>query len=55
MYALIWDSNLSILSVPDEGYPRNASWALYLISTFLLKESRFKFVLSCIHTETLTE
>jgi hypothetical protein len=31
-----WLSNLSILSVPDEGYSRNASGALNLISTFLL-------------------
>jgi hypothetical protein len=31
---LIWLSNLSILSVPDEGYSRNESWALHLISTF---------------------
>ena len=29
-------SNLSILRVPDEGYSRNASFALNLISTFLL-------------------
>ena len=28
-------SNLLILSVPDEGYSRNASCALNLISTFL--------------------
>jgi hypothetical protein len=26
-----------ILSVPDEGYSRNALYALILISTFLLK------------------
>jgi len=32
-----WVSNLSILSVPDEGYSRNASCALNLISTFLLQ------------------
>jgi len=31
-----WLFNLSILSVPDEDYSRNASCALYLISTFLL-------------------
>jgi hypothetical protein len=31
---LIWLSNLSILRVPDEGYSRNESWALNLISTF---------------------
>jgi len=29
-------SNLSILSIPDEDYSRNASCALNLISTFLL-------------------
>ena len=28
-------SNLPILSVPDEGYSRNAPWVLNLISTFL--------------------
>ena len=33
-----WLSNLSILSVPDEGYSRNASCALNLISTFLLPD-----------------
>ena len=33
---IIWFSNLLILSVPDEGYSRNASCALNLISTFLL-------------------
>ena len=31
-----WLSNLSILSVPDEGYSRNASCSLNLISTFSL-------------------
>ena len=31
-----WLSNLSILNVPDEGYSRNASCILNLISTFLL-------------------
>jgi hypothetical protein len=30
-------SIVSILSVPDEGYSRNASWALHLIFTFLLR------------------
>jgi hypothetical protein len=30
-----WFSNLSILSVPYEGYSRNALCALNLISTFL--------------------
>jgi hypothetical protein len=29
-------SNLSTLIVPDDGYSREASSALYLISTFLL-------------------
>jgi hypothetical protein len=33
---LFWFSNLSILSVPDEGYSRNASCAIKLISTFVL-------------------
>ena len=31
----IWPSNFSILSVHDEGYSRNASCAINLISTFL--------------------
>ena len=34
LYILL--SNLSTLSVPDEGYSRKASCALNLISTFLL-------------------
>jgi predicted neutral ceramidase superfamily lipid hydrolase len=33
-FLIIWLSNLSILSVPDEGYSRNALCALNLISTF---------------------
>jgi hypothetical protein len=33
-YKIIWLSYLSILSVPDEGYSRNALCALNLISTF---------------------
>jgi hypothetical protein len=33
--SIIWLSNLSMLSVHDEGYSRNASCALNLISTFL--------------------
>ena len=32
---VIWLSNNSILSVPDEGYSRNVSWAVNLISTLL--------------------
>jgi hypothetical protein len=32
---IIWVSNHSILTVPDEGYSRNASCALNLISKFL--------------------
>ena len=32
----IWLSNVSILSVPDEGYSRNVLCALSLISTYLL-------------------
>jgi hypothetical protein len=34
---IIWLSNIFALSVPDEGYSRNASWALNLISTFLFQ------------------
>ena len=33
---MIWFSNLSMWSVPDEGYTNNASCALSMISTFLL-------------------
>ena len=33
---IIWISNILALTVPDEGYSRNASCALNLISTFLL-------------------
>jgi len=33
----IWISNLSILSVPDEVYFRNASYALNKLSTFLFR------------------
>ena len=31
---IAWLSNLSILSIHDEGYSRNVSYALILISTF---------------------
>jgi hypothetical protein len=34
-FYIIWISDLSALSVPDEGYSRNASCALNLIFTFL--------------------
>ena len=34
--SIIWISNILALSVPDEGYSRNASCALSMISTFLL-------------------
>jgi len=34
---IIWLSNLSILSVPYEGYSRNASCALNKIYTFLFE------------------
>jgi hypothetical protein len=34
---VIWLSNLSIFIVPDEGYSRNVSSTLNLISTFLLQ------------------
>jgi hypothetical protein len=33
----IWLSNLLIMSVPDEGYSRNVSCTLNLISTFLIQ------------------
>ena len=33
-HLIIWVSNLSILSVPDEDYSRNASCTLNLITTF---------------------
>jgi len=33
---IIWLSNLPIFGVPDEGYSRNASCALNLISALLL-------------------
>ena len=33
---IIWLFNISILSVPDDGYSRNASCALNFISTFVL-------------------
>ena len=41
-FKVIWLSNSLALSVPDESYFRYVSWALHLISTFLLKvfESR---------------
>jgi hypothetical protein len=44
---IIWPSNLSILSLPDEGYSRNASCALNLKSTFL-----FKLFTDSAHLET---
>ena len=34
--SIIWISNILALSVDDEGYSRNASCALNIISTFLL-------------------
>ena len=34
-------SNLLIVSVPDEGYSRDASCALHFISTFLLRGQAF--------------
>ena len=37
LFKIIWFFNLSILSVLDEGYSRNALCALNLICTFLLK------------------
>ena len=35
-FTIIWFSNLSTLSVPDEGYSRNVSCAINLIFTFSL-------------------
>jgi hypothetical protein len=50
-FLIIWLSNLSTLSVPDEGYSRNASCALNLISTFSLyytnQSLKYSFVISC--------
>ena len=46
---IIWNSNLSILSVPDEGYSTNRSCALILTFTFVfnqIAESDKKNVLS---------
>jgi len=40
---IIWFSNILALSVPDEGYSRNAWCALNLISTFLLNYLAFKY------------
>jgi hypothetical protein len=34
---IIWHSNLSISSVPDEGYSRNMSSTLNLISVFIVQ------------------
>ena len=39
----IWNFNLSVLSVPDEGYFKNDLCALNLISTFLLCNVHFHF------------
>ena len=36
-FEIIWVSDLSTLSVPEESYSRNASCALNLISTFFFK------------------
>ena len=41
--------NLSILSVPDEGYPRNVSCELNVIFTFLLTRPKCRYnVLGCL-------
>ena len=34
MVIIIWISNILALSIPDEGYSRNMSFSLMLISTF---------------------
>jgi len=39
-FLIIWLSILPILSVPYEGYSRNALYALNLISTFLLHQMK---------------
>ena len=52
-FKLFGFSNLSILSVPDEGYSRNASWALNLISTFLFKKCSW-FVSLIINDDSVT-
>jgi hypothetical protein len=39
-FKIIWLSNILALSVPDEGYSRNAPYALNLISTFLSEKSK---------------
>jgi hypothetical protein len=43
---MIWLSNVSVLTVPDEGYSRNVSCTLNLISTFLLHTGMFIFFYS---------
>ena len=40
----IWFSNLSILSVPDKIYSRNASCTLYLVSTFSLFDVHYELI-----------
>ena len=37
-YRFFFIHDFSILSVPDEGYTRKASYSLHLISTFLLQQ-----------------
>jgi hypothetical protein len=34
-FLIIWFSNISIMSVPDEGYARNTPCTLDLVSPFL--------------------
>ena len=49
-FKIIWFSNISTLIVPDEGYSRNVSCTLILISTFLLSWCIFiVFVIICIN------
>jgi hypothetical protein len=50
-FKIIWLSSLSTLSIPDEGYSRNVSCALNLISTFsllMLRYTRYKFTWSSL-------
>ena len=47
-FEIIWFSNLSTLSVPDEGYSRNASCALNLIYTFLLYKLWLQWMIASV-------
>jgi hypothetical protein len=49
-FRIIWLLNILALSVPDEGYSRNSSYALNLKSTFVLDDDN-KGILSYILQE----